>query len=81
MKLHELTVGQRYLHSHFGRQTLCEIVRTGIEDDGRGETEMMRIWDKDGDQPTKYYQPMQSLFVVELAWFARGNHKVERVLI
>jgi len=60
---------------------MCEIVRTGIQDDGRGETEMMRIWDKDGDQPAKYYQQMQSSFVVELAWFTRGNHKVERVLI
>ena len=81
MRLFDLQVGQRYLHSQSGRQTLCEVFRTGIEDDGRGETEMMRIWDRDGDQPTRHYEPMQSTFVVELAWFTRGNHKVERVLI
>lgn len=81
MRLHDLTVGQRYTAKIFGHTTMCEVVRTGIEDDGRGETELMRIWVKDGDQPTRHYEPMQSTFVVELAWFTNGNHKVERVLI
>lgn len=77
-----ITVRQRYKHTAFTNMvTICEVLETGIEGDGRGSIRMGRISETYGDQKTKHFSQYESIFVVEPAWFTvvTGSRKVERI--